>query len=198
MKSLYKKLLILTVIISGSLTTVSSANAGFVDWVTEDSHKEETNITKSFNYAFALFDDNDKIEQNTTPVVEQKTEVTPAPIKQVKAQPNLTPKARYTVEMTAYSSTPDQTDDSPFITASNTYVRDGIVALNGFPFKTKVQFPELFPGKTFVVEDRMNKRYSFENTGKYRVDVWFADRDTAIKFGYKRAVTMVVVADDSK
>ena len=34
------------------------------------------------------------------------------------------------VTITAYSSTPDQTDSTPFITAYNTFVRDGIVAAN--------------------------------------------------------------------
>lgn len=186
-------MIILTVAILGSLTTINNtANAGYIDWVTQDSHKEEVNLKKSFNYAFALFKDENDSDQAipaNEQVVQQNTEIK----KEVKK--DIVIKNKYTVEMTGYSSTPDQTDDSPFITASNTYVRDGIVALNGFPFKTKVQFPELFPGKTFVVEDRMNKRYSFENTGKYRVDVWFETREAALKFGLKRAITMVVLAD---
>ena len=37
-------------------------------------------------------------------------------------------KATYWVVITGYSSTPDQTDSTPFITASGTYVEDGIVA----------------------------------------------------------------------
>ncbi|MDP3003980.1 MAG: hypothetical protein Q8N43_00505, partial [Candidatus Azambacteria bacterium] len=40
------------------------------------------------------------------------------------------PSKTMKVVLTAYSSTPDQTDDTPFITASNTRVRDGIVAAN--------------------------------------------------------------------
>lgn len=196
MKTLYRYLIILTIAIFGSLTTIQNAQAGYIDWLTEDTHNEETNIKKSFNYAFSIFTEKEN-ENNEAPYNEQKTTVNETEEPKIKntEKQTQTIKQRYTVEMTGYSSTPDQTDDSPFITASNTYVRDGIVALNGFPFKTKVQFPDLFPGKTFVVEDRMNKRYNFENTGKYRVDVWFADRNTALKFGYKKAITMIVLAD---
>lgn len=81
--------------------------------------------------------------------------------------------------VTAYSSTPDQTDSSPFITASNTRVRDGIIAANFLPFGTKVRFPSLYPNKIFVVEDRMHKRFS------ERADIWFPTRQEALIFGNK-------------
>lgn len=81
--------------------------------------------------------------------------------------------------VTAYSSTPDQTDDSPFITASNSHVRDGIVAANFAWFGTKLRFPTLFGDKVFVVEDRMNSRYP------YRVDIWMRSREEAKQFGVK-------------
>jgi len=90
-----------------------------------------------------------------------------------------------TVTVTAYSSTPDQTDDTPFITASNTRVRDGVVAANFLPFNTKIMIPELFGDKIFVVEDRMHKRFN------NRVDIWFPDRESAEKFG-KRTVKIHV------
>ena len=89
--------------------------------------------------------------------------------------------------MTAYSSTPDQTDDSPFITASNKYVRDGIVANNLLPFGTKVKIPALYGDKIFVVEDRMNKRM-----GNHRFDIWMPDRTSALIFGVK-SVEIVVL-----
>jgi 3D (Asp-Asp-Asp) domain-containing protein len=85
------------------------------------------------------------------------------------------------VSITAYSSTPDQTDDSPFITARGTYVRDGIVAANFLPFGTKIKIPELFGDKIFVVEDRMNSRYW------HKVDLWFPERHDALEFGIKTA-----------
>lgn len=83
--------------------------------------------------------------------------------------------------VTAYSSSVDETDDTPFITASGNYVRDGIVAANFLPFGTKVRIPELFGERIFTVEDRMRKAYSD------RVDVWFASKQEALNFGYKIA-----------
>jgi 3D (Asp-Asp-Asp) domain-containing protein len=91
------------------------------------------------------------------------------------------------VVITAYSSTPDQTDDSPFITASNKYVRDGIVANNMLPFGTKVKIPSLYGDKIFVVEDRMNRRM-----GDYRMDIWFPTYTGAKNFGVKTAEIVVL------
>ncbi|MEK7635613.1 MAG: hypothetical protein AAB405_00820 [Patescibacteria group bacterium] len=88
----------------------------------------------------------------------------------------LKPK-KINVWLTAYSSLPEQTDDTPFITATGNYVRDGIVAANFLPFGTKIRMPELFGEKIFVVEDRMHSR--FQNS----VDIWFADNEEAKKFG---------------
>jgi len=93
---------------------------------------------------------------------------------------------RITVHITAYSSTPDQTDDTPFITAAGTRVRDGIVAANFLPLYTRIKIPELFGEKVFIVEDRMNRR--FQN----RVDIWFPDRASAMKFGLKKAEIVVL------
>lgn len=91
------------------------------------------------------------------------------------------------VIVTAYSSTVDQCDASPFITARGTLVRDGIVACNFLAFGTQVMFPELYPGKVFVVEDRMAKRNS------HKIDIWFPTRWEAQQFGVK--YTPVVVLD---
>ncbi len=85
--------------------------------------------------------------------------------------------------ITAYSSTVDQTDDTPFLTASQKQVADGIIAINGLPFGTKVRIPSLYGEKIFTVEDRMNSRY-----GKLkRADIWFESTQDAIKFGAKFA-----------
>ncbi|MFA5368462.1 MAG: hypothetical protein WC303_00420 [Candidatus Paceibacterota bacterium] len=86
------------------------------------------------------------------------------------------------VVITAYSSTVDQTDDTPFITANGTFVRDGIVANNMLPFGTKLKIPELYGDKEFVVADRMNARKS-----SYHLDVWMPSRLEAINFGVKKA-----------
>ncbi len=83
------------------------------------------------------------------------------------------------VTVTAYSSTPDQTDDSPFITANGTWVHDGTLAANFLPFGTKVRLPDYSGDKEYVVEDRMNQRYS------YRADIWMKTREEAKQFGVK-------------
>lgn len=92
------------------------------------------------------------------------------------------------LRVTAYSSTPDQTDNTPFITANGTHVRDGIVATNMLPFGTKIEIPSLFGDKIFTVEDRMAKRM------KDVVDVWMASKNAALKFGVSYA-KIVVIAD---
>lgn len=91
------------------------------------------------------------------------------------------------VTVTGYSSTPDQTDDTPFITASGKRVRDGIVAANFLRFSTKIKIPELFGDKVFIVEDRMNRRYYD------RVDVWFPTRGEALRFGKHTNVEIIIL-----
>ena len=91
------------------------------------------------------------------------------------------------ITVTAYSSTPDQTDDSPFITASGAWVYDGIVASNFLPFGTKVRFPELFRDKIFTVDDKMHNRFT-----DTRVDIWFPDRESAKEFGIKETIMEIL------
>lgn len=79
--------------------------------------------------------------------------------------------------ITAYSSTPDETDSTPFITASGSHVRNGVAAANFLPFGTKFRIPELFGDKVFAIEDRMHSRFS------NRVDIWFETKENAKKFG---------------
>ncbi|MBI2642516.1 MAG: 3D domain-containing protein [Candidatus Wildermuthbacteria bacterium] len=83
------------------------------------------------------------------------------------------------VVVTAYSSTTWQTDDTPFITASGTQVRDGIVATNILPMGTKIKIPDLYGERVFVVEDRMHPRKN------YQVDIWFPEYSDALNFGAK-------------
>ncbi len=88
-------------------------------------------------------------------------------------------KRKIKVVVTAYSSTPEETDDTPFITATGNRVRDGIVATNMLPFGTKIVMPEVFRDKIFVVDDRMAAHK------KYMVDVWFPSKEQAKHFGAK-------------
>jgi len=96
-------------------------------------------------------------------------------------------ETRIPVTLTGYSSTVDQTDDTPFVTAANTWVRDGIVATNFLPLYTRVQIPELFGDKVFVVEDRMHSRFND------RMDIWFESRELAKQFG-KRTAEIVILS----
>ena len=90
------------------------------------------------------------------------------------------------ITMTAYSSTPDQTDDSPFIMANGKRVHDGAVAANFLPFGTKVRIPALYGDKVFIVEDRMNRRFN------NRMDIWMETRGEAIHFGVRKATIEVL------
>ncbi len=89
------------------------------------------------------------------------------------------------VPVTAYSSTPDQTDSSPFETASGTQVRDGVFAANFLPIGTRVKIPEFYGDKVFIVEDRMNARYHVHG------DIWMETREAAKTWGI-RYVTLEV------
>ena len=93
----------------------------------------------------------------------------------------LSVKQQLWMVVTAYSSTPDQTDSDPFTTASGTKVRHGIIAHNGLPFGTKVRFPDAFGDQVFVVQDRMNARY-----GSRMADLWMPSRQEAKQWGVRR------------
>lgn len=90
------------------------------------------------------------------------------------------------VTVTAYSSTPEETDDTPFTTATGNTVRDGIVATNILDFGTRVQIPELFGDKVFVVDDRMHPRKT------KNVDVWMPTKSDALRFGIRHAMVVVL------
>lgn len=91
------------------------------------------------------------------------------------------------VWVTAYSSTPEETDDTPFITAMNSSVRDGIVAANFLPFGTRIQIPAHFGDKVFTVEDRMHRRKT------NFVDIWMPTKEDAKQFGI--SYTSIVILE---
>lgn len=88
-----------------------------------------------------------------------------------------TPKKTMYVTVSAYSSTKDQTDGDPYLTAIGTPVRDGIVAANFLPIGTVVRFPDKFGNKLFIVEDRMHEKFGLQ------VDIWMSNLEEAKKFG---------------
>lgn len=93
---------------------------------------------------------------------------------------------RINVTVTGYSSTVEETDDTPFVTASNTIVRSGIVAANFLPFGAKIRIPEVYGDIVFVVEDRMNARH-WRN-----VDIWFPSHPEAEEFGIRKTYIEIV------
>lgn len=106
------------------------------------------------------------------------------------ASEKITQKKLITVIATGYSSTVDQTDSTPFYTASGAKVYDGVTAANFLVFKTRIKIPELFGDKIFTVEDRMNSR--FDNRVPHRLDIWFPNRALAKKFGVQRVEIVVL------
>ncbi len=101
-------------------------------------------------------------------------------------KPALTVLQEVSVFVTAYASVPEETDNSPFITASNKHVQDGFIATNFLPFGTLVKIPAIFGDKIFTVEDRMNRRMvGF-------VDVWMPTVAEAKDFGIHKAQIVVL------
>jgi 3D (Asp-Asp-Asp) domain-containing protein len=121
-----------------------------------------------------LFHGNSLIAENNPITPEKPASVCPVPAN------------KRMVTITAYSSTVGQTDSSPFITASGTRVRDGIIAANFLKIGTKVQIPNLYGDKVFSVEDRM----AAKNGGK--VDIWMPSTTQALQFGVKKAEIVVL------
>ena len=110
----------------------------------------------------------------------------PTQIKEVTEKINNQQNQVFHMWVTAYSSMPDQTDNTPFITANGDTVHDGVIASNIFPFGTRLQIPSLFGKKIFTVEDRMNSR--IKNT----LDIWMPTKQKALDFGVESADIIVL------
>lgn len=112
---------------------------------------------------------------------------------QTGAQTARAPAARSVVaRATAYNSMPGQTDSTPFITATGTRTRPGVVALSRdllrvFPYGSKVMIEDLtgrsgtlLQNRVFYVEDTM-AAYKTRS-----VDIWMASYSQAIRFGARQ------------
>lgn len=93
------------------------------------------------------------------------------------------------ITVTGYSSSYDETDDDPWVTAQGTQTRFGIAASNDLPFGTRIRIPSLFGDQVFTIEDRMNRRYS----GTGRIDVWLPSKLDAVFFGIHRKTLVEVL-----
>jgi 3D (Asp-Asp-Asp) domain-containing protein len=124
---------------------------------------------------------------NSDPTVTETEQALPAPVIKIIRTSTHT--------ITAYNSEAAQTDDTPCITANGFDVcahnEEDTIAANFLKFGTKVQIPELFGDRIFIVRDRMNKRYSD------RVDVWMKEKSDARQFGVKVAKIQVIVIEET-
>lgn len=91
--------------------------------------------------------------------------------------------------VTAYTSSEDETDEDPWITASGERPGPGTVACpSRYPFGTKVEIE----GIDYECEDRMASRY---RGGNY-FDVWHENRGEALEYGRKTIEVLVLVHED--
>ncbi|MBI4092484.1 MAG: 3D domain-containing protein [Candidatus Kerfeldbacteria bacterium] len=90
------------------------------------------------------------------------------------------------VVATAYTSSPDETDSDPFTTASGAKTGDGVIAVNGLPFGTKVKIPDVYGDKEFVVLDRMAPRH-----GRNRIDIWMPSKHQAKNWGVRTVMVEI-------
>ena len=102
----------------------------------------------------------------------------------LQVRSSLTIGSKVHVLATAYSSTVDQTDGNPFVTANGERVGPGTMAANFLPMGTTVKIGD----NVYVINDRMNARYN----NKYVVDIWKPNRAEAIQHG-ARIMEMEVV-----
>jgi 3D (Asp-Asp-Asp) domain-containing protein len=181
-----KKLLATLILLVVIIQTSASAEAALFDWISKKDTKDNSvegswsfdNLYRNIKPSDSKDLGNQISSQNSVLAL-----ANPLPTNKLKIKAE---SKTFLVDATGYSSTPDQTDSTPFITASGTFVRDGVVAANFLPIGTRIKIPELFGDKQFIVEDRMNSRYW------YRVDVWFPDRESALQFGLKKIKVEIV------
>jgi 3D (Asp-Asp-Asp) domain-containing protein len=88
----------------------------------------------------------------------------------------------------AYTSRPEETDDTPFTTADGTNLKRAwqcIVANNTLPFGTKIDIKTV---GVCVIRDRMHPRY-----GARHFDIYFGnDLDAALEFGRRKLAYRIV------
>ncbi|MBI4460895.1 MAG: 3D domain-containing protein [Acidobacteria bacterium] len=91
--------------------------------------------------------------------------------------------------VTAYSSSPDETEGDPFITASGQVVRKGIVACSReFPFGTRF----LISGEVYECLDRLAPKYND------RIDIWMPTKEEALEYGRKELGVEILAESGSQ
>ena len=108
----------------------------------------------------------------------------------IAAQPVMTSPApvKMTVVASAYTPREEETDSTPWITASGKKTSEGQIAANFLPFGTKVRIN----GKIYTVEDRMNRKYT--NAVPAHIDLVFMSLEKARQFG-RRTIEIEILDD---
>ena len=94
---------------------------------------------------------------------------------------------KFTATVTAYNSSPDQTDATPYLAAWNNPVYDGMIAVSrdlerlGLSRGVKVEID----GVEFVIDDRMHRRK------KRQFDIWMEDKEDAENWGRQRKEVII-------
>jgi 3D (Asp-Asp-Asp) domain-containing protein len=106
-------------------------------------------------------------------------------IKKIESEIKKIQQGRLEVWATAYTSSREECDNTPFITASGKKVFWGVIAADKkYQFGTNIYIP--YFRKIFIVLDRGGKI-----KGNH-IDIWMPDRDMALNFGRKKLIVYVV------
>lgn len=107
----------------------------------------------------------------TEHTIEIRPEVVPAP-----------EYDRFMAQVTAYTSSVEETDDTPFISADGNHVYDGLIACpRRIPFGT----PVIIEGREYKCGDRMHPRFD------HRFDIWVATKAEAYEWGVREVVVAI-------
>jgi 3D (Asp-Asp-Asp) domain-containing protein len=158
----YIEFFIIWGVVGGVIFSLSTALAAYQDNSLSDDYFGSGGL-------LPLIQGNDALIDTKSDIIEQKEQET--------AETVVIDSNTIKVVITGYSSTPEETDEDPFITASGDCVHDGIVAANFLPFGSKIRIPEIYGDEIFVVEDRMHPRK------KQQIDIWFPSKQEALEFG---------------
>lgn len=103
------------------------------------------------------------------------------PVKELQAMPHEIVRA----SVSAYTSSPDETDDTPEINARGTKPGPGSIACpTRYPFGTEV----IIKDESYFCDDRMNPRYA---DGNY-FDIWMESKVEAMHWGRRTIDAQVV------
>lgn len=156
----HKQILVAS-LITMSLMTSLTAQAGFLDWFRANDATADVASTGSFDALYASVLGSSSTESEKPTLIANAVIPANSPVGGTQKALHRT----YYVTVSGYNSEVAQTDDSPFITANGTHVRWGIVAANiidangyNIPFNTAIKIPSLYGDQIFIVTDRLDRK----------------------------------------